>query len=169
MFLIPLIGLLAVAGFSVYKLRRMLTDEYDDRDEEAVPLQRTLLDPLTSDDALSLVRLLSMPHTTSEDLSCRLLALFKRFPPDEECVQAMSLEQQRLNGHGGKEEYAVCTVYAAMMMHIMNVEERPKQYVHGQKYAGRMDEAPIVRRWSDSLYLAAAPMVRSSPGSKSTE
>ena len=87
----------------------------------------TLLDPLCADDALQLVERVSTPRDAAEVLACRLLRLYRRFPPDEQTIQAMSMEQQRLSGTGGKHEFAVCTVYAAILVSIEDSELRANQ------------------------------------------
>lgn len=87
------------------------------------PVHRTLLDPL---DALSAVRLVSRlceSETNSFELASRLLWLYTLFAPAESSMRALSMEQQRLCGTGGAEEFAVTTAYFAMMMAVSEVVE----------------------------------------------
>lgn len=82
----------------------------------------TMLDVHTAKGAVRLVACLCVSDTTTSfDLASQLLRLYGRFPPSEKNMQALSLEQQRLCGTGGAEEFAVTTVYFAMMMAISTV------------------------------------------------
>ena len=47
----------------------------------------------------------------TDALVARMYALFVRFPPTEECMRHLSMEQQRVEGTGGLCEYATITVY----------------------------------------------------------
>ena len=84
----------------------------------SLPRQPTVLDVRNAHEAILLMERLQKdggdpqnPANATDALVARLHALFVRFPPTEECMQYLSMEQQRLEGTGGMSEYATTTVY----------------------------------------------------------
>ena len=74
--------------------------------------QRTILDAETAEEAKSLLRYISNDSSTPDQLSDSLLRFYTRFPPLQRQMQRLSLLQQRLEGSGSEDEFAVVTVYA---------------------------------------------------------
>ena len=160
MFYLPTFGLLGVAGFSVYTILHRWQSARRTR-------LYTLIDPMSAADALRLVHRLSSARTTSEALTVKLVNLYQRFPPQERSMRELSINQQHLVGSGGRDEFAVCTVYAAMLMSVG--ETIAGTSAHGiQNSCGRSCEVAVRRLASERLYSAAEPMFCNSPGSNKT-
>ena len=111
MLYVPVVGAMTVVGVAAYKVLHRTRGA-------AAPRRGTILDPVTVEDALCLVERLSTPATTSDMLMTRLVKLYHTFGPQERVLRALSTQQQCLGGSGGREEYAISTVYAAMLVCI---------------------------------------------------
>lgn len=112
----PIVGVAAVAALSLVNSYRLLRSHL-----RPVVVRRaiaTLVDPLSSEDALILVDRLVTPETSIDQLSEKLSRLFARFPPSERSLKAMASQQQAIVGSGGRHEYAVCTVYVCMLRSV---------------------------------------------------
>lgn len=80
---------------------------------------RTVLDVEEASEAVALVELMSRGNRDTAAVAERLVRLYTRFPPYERQLQRLSLLQQRLEGRGGKEEFAVTTVYMLCSLALM--------------------------------------------------
>ena len=84
---------------------------------------RTCIDVCTPSEAVALVRALSRPRESTDDLMTRLVRLYARFAPHERCLQCMSIAQQKLEGTGGEEEVCVALLYSSMMLALSEQRE----------------------------------------------
>lgn len=78
----------------------------------------TCIDCRTSYDAIHLLKVCSREDTSLDDIMDKLLRIYKQFLPNEISLQSLSIESQRYEKQGGREEFAVCTVFMAMNMAI---------------------------------------------------
>lgn len=140
-----------------------------------------LVDPVTSADALALLTCATRGRREDDTaaLMNRLVHIFVAFPPRERHLRCMSLEQQRLSGTGGKDEFAVTTVYTVMMLAIIESSARrsesdmamtmarvahaPCHLSRSHSAGGSIDMPAWTRRTSLRLYSTEAPKARSSP------
>ena len=120
--LILVTAFVLLAGARVWQRRR--------RAPPAFAELRTCIDVCTPAEAVALVRALSRPRESTDDLMTRLVRLYARFAPHERCLQCMSVAQQRLEGTGGEEEVCVALLYSSMMLALSeqreNEDERKK-------------------------------------------
>ena len=120
--LILVTAFVLLAGARVWQRRR--------RAPPAFAELRTCIDVCTPAEAVALVRALSRPQESTDDLMTRLVRLYARFAPHERCLQCMSVAQQRLEGTGGEEEVCVALLYSSMMLALSeqreNEDERKK-------------------------------------------
>lgn len=85
------------------------------RDDRAAARRRctgTLVDAVDVDDVVRLVRIGCGRRGGSEHLVTTIVRLLMTFLPNERVLRRLSLMQQRVAGSGGREEYAVLTVFA---------------------------------------------------------
>lgn len=85
---------------------------------QTCPKLYTCIDCRTSDDAISLLTLFSGNIASLDDILDKLLKIYKRFTPNEISLQFLSMESQRYYKQGGREEFALHTVYMAMNIAI---------------------------------------------------
>lgn len=166
-------GLFVVSAVVMYHIRARVNAECSTsecskkRKEVTSRTPLTVIDVHSVAEAVSLLKRISrsvdLGALTTERISTRLVDIYRCFHPREQSMRLLSIEQQRLSGTGGEEEYAVCTVLSAMMIAIN--ESSQSSYVH--KRGGCMDDAAIYRRSSDGSNSASAPSLRIAPGSKS--
>lgn len=87
--------------------------------------RRTLIDCDTPSDAMVLLK--AMTRSTkmnTDELIDKLMSMYMIFEPFETSMRTLSMHQQRLEGSGGMEEFAVCTVLSAMMESIVASDAR---------------------------------------------
>ena len=82
------------------------------------PKMYTCIDCRTSHDAISLLTLFSGNTTSLDDILDKFLKIYKRFIPNEISLQCLSMESQRYDRQGGKEEFAIYTVFLVMNIAI---------------------------------------------------
>ena len=121
------------------------------RDRTRTPEARCLIDPVTPREAEALLRAVSRERESTEALITRLIQLYDRFPPREASMRHLSIEQQRLSGLGSAGEFAVCTVYGAMMLSIENRRRAA--------YAQTPSRPALAASLSDSALLVAAEVL----------
>lgn len=78
----------------------------------------TCIDCRTAHDAISLLTLLSQNNTSLDNILDRLLRIYKQFIPSEISLQSLSIESQRYDKQGGREEFSVYTVFISMNIAI---------------------------------------------------
>ena len=78
----------------------------------------TCIDCHTAEESINLLELISSHYSNTDDIMSILVSLYKRFVPYEKSLQHLSLLLQKLQGTGGKDEYAVCTVFSAMTISL---------------------------------------------------
>jgi hypothetical protein len=106
--LILVAAFVLIAGARAWQRRR--------RAPPAFAALRTCIDVCTPAEAVALVRALSRPRESTDDIMTRLVRLYGRFAPHERCLQCMSVAQQWLEGTGGEQELCVALLYSSMML-----------------------------------------------------
>ena len=86
--------------------------------QTSCPKLYTCIDCRTSYDAISLLTLFSGNIASLDDILDKLLKIYKQFIPNEISLQSLSMESQRYYKQGGREEFALHTVYMAMNIAI---------------------------------------------------
>lgn len=76
------------------------------------------VDAETLPEMFSLVERISQHDSDADAIADRLLRIYRRFPPSERHLQAVSLLQQRWSGSGGREEYVTTTLCGVSMLAI---------------------------------------------------
>lgn len=94
---------------------------------------RTIIDVCSAEDAVALVRHVCRGDASIDVLVVRLEHVFHTFPISEKMMQILSLLQQRYEGTGGEEEFAILTLLAVAMTTITcpppRLQERTEQEV----------------------------------------
>ena len=108
-------ALVIIAGARLWQRRRRTPPEFAEL--------RTCIDVCTPAEAVALVRAISRPRESTDDLMTRIVHIYARFAPDERCLQCMSIAQQRLEGTGGEEEVCVALLFSSMMIALSEPSE----------------------------------------------
>lgn len=77
---------------------------------------RMCIDCYTAEDSLFMLDLAARNNKSTDDIMSILVRIYRRFPPREGSLRHLSMLQQSLEGSGGPNEFAVCTIFAAMTM-----------------------------------------------------
>lgn len=86
--------------------------------DQIVRKMYTCIDCRTSHDAITLLTMFSGSDASLDDILDKLLKIYKQFTPTETSLQYLSMESQRYNKQGGREEFALHTVFLAMNIAI---------------------------------------------------
>ena len=80
------------------------------RHRKRTHVRGTVLDVVTADDAVALVRAIDRGGGT-DDVADRLARLYETFPPDERLMRRLSILQQAHQGQNGIHDFSITLVY----------------------------------------------------------